>query len=360
MYSIPVRNVHAAYPEALNVVLEYCTQQASRNGPVYVSPWPVATIYERPWERVVFWEERDANPYLHFMEALGFLGAVNSVEFYARYAKNIRNYSDDGLVLAGDYGHRWRAYWDRDQLHWAINRLRADHNDRRVVISMWDPARDPAVADAGGKDVPCNTQVFLGIHSGALCMQVNCRSNDLAWGAYGANAVHFSYLLEYLAAGIGVNMGWMIQNSFNWHIYHDFYVKMMNEREALNSEHRLRTAMTTPASARWNPYGELPNGLMTYSLVNATPLEEWDSELGIFLSGATDQSDGLTDAFLLNVAAPIRDSHAAYRNKDFAEARALVSRCAAEDWRRGCLEWLERRERERNDRKAAAPRHSAA
>lgn len=348
MYTIPVRNVHAAYPEALNVVLEYCDQRPSRNGPVYVSPWPVATVYERPWERVVFWEERDANPYLHFMEALGFLGDVNSVEFYARYGKQMRAYSDDGVVLAGDYGHRWRTYFDRDQLHWAIGRLQADPNDRRVVISMWDPFGDPILADKGGKDVPCNTQIMLGVNSGALCMQVNNRSNDIAWGAYGANAVHMGFVHEYLAAGIGLKMGWMIQNSFNWHIYHDFYIKMMNDRKARIEEHGLRKAMTTPASARWNPYGELPHGLMTYSLVNATDIKDWDAELGIFLNGATDQGDGLTDAFFLNVAAPIRDSHAAYRNGDFAEARAIVERCAAEDWRRGCLEWLERRELQRN------------
>jgi hypothetical protein len=50
-------------------------------------------------------------------------------------------------------------------------------------------------------------------------MLVTNRSNDIVWGAYGANAVHFSYLLEYVASSIGVKVGryWQVSNDF--HIY---------------------------------------------------------------------------------------------------------------------------------------------
>jgi thymidylate synthase len=54
-----------------------------------------------------------------------------------------------------------------------------------------------------------------------LDLTVLCRSNDVVWGAYGANAVHFSVLQEYLAGRIGVDVGVMYQFSNNYHGYVD-------------------------------------------------------------------------------------------------------------------------------------------
>ena len=48
---------------------------------------------------------------------------------------------------------------------------------------------------------------ILKIKNGRLQMTVHCRSNDIIWGTYGANAVHFSILQEYVAARIGVDLG---------------------------------------------------------------------------------------------------------------------------------------------------------
>jgi hypothetical protein len=54
---------------------------------------------------------------------------------------------------------------------------------------------------------------------GRLDMVVFNRSNDVVWGAYGANAVHFSFLLEYLARWIGCEVGTYSQISVNFHGY---------------------------------------------------------------------------------------------------------------------------------------------
>lgn len=348
MFTIPVRNVHCAYPEALNFILEHCVRQSSRNGDVYVSPGPVATVYERPWERVVFWEERDANPYFHFMEALGFLGGIADVEFYARYARQIRNYSDDGVSLPASYGVRWRHYFGRDQLAYAVRRLRANPNDRRVVIAMYDGFKDPDVAEAGGKDIPCNTHIYLNIFEGQLNMMVCNRSNDAMWGAYGANAVHMSFLHEYLSRAIRVQQGWMIQNSFNWHVYLDFYKTIMNDRSPNPDENlALRHNMTLPFPSRWDPYSWFPSGVQTFPIMEGSAFEHWDRQLAIFLAGGTDESDGLVDPFFTTVAIPLRESHAAYREKRYTAAKSLAECCAAQDWQRAALEWLDRRRRDR-------------
>jgi hypothetical protein len=48
-------------------------------------------------------------------------------------------------------------------------------------------------------DLPCNDSIFLRLHgNGELNFTVNCRSNDVIWGAYGANVVQFSTLFEYI------------------------------------------------------------------------------------------------------------------------------------------------------------------
>lgn len=360
-YVIDTRNVHTALPRAMEIILAESVSHPSRNGDVFVMDHPVMTVYRRPWERVLFWHERDANPYFHFMEALGFLGGVQDVEFYARYAKQIRTYSDDGKTMPASYGHRWRTYWDRDQLSWAIRRLRDDPHDRRVVISMWDPDVDPLKADNGSKDVPCNTSIFLRIVNNRLDMQVNCRSNDLFWGCYGANAVHMSFVQEYLACAIGVKQGRYYQNSWNWHAYRTFWDVVMNERSALSQETSLRRAIASSEEEAWDPYasgelGERP----THPLMANTDHAAWDAQLGIFLAGGVAEGDGLTDPFFTEVAVPLRESHDAYRQKHYTAAQDLAASCIAHDWRKGCLDWLERRAAERAARTTEQNRVDAA
>jgi hypothetical protein len=53
-------------------------------------------------------------------------------------------------------------------------------------------------------------------------MTVSNRSNDLIWGTYGANMVHFNLLLTYVAAAVGVPKGYYHQVSSNTHLYMDF------------------------------------------------------------------------------------------------------------------------------------------
>jgi thymidylate synthase len=197
--------------------------EETRNGPCVAWPTPVLFSNRSPEHRVLYSPTRDANPFFHLFEALWMLAGRRDVEFPAKFVKRIREYSDDGLVLHGAYGHRWRYWFGHDQLRWAIDELRERPNSRRVVISMWDGNVDPIKATAGGKDVPCNTQIYLRLREvgalKALDMTVTCRSNDLVWGAQGANAVHFSILLEVLVAELGVRMGTLYQLSNNLHVY---------------------------------------------------------------------------------------------------------------------------------------------
>lgn len=231
MKILSVRNVHEALPRAVQWLRQEGIRRDSRNGPVLMMTSPVTTVYHQPLERVIFWPERDANPFFHLYEALWMLAGRRDVAGVARYAKQIAEYSDDGNVFHAAYGHRWRhmrrngeSYLPLqgdgfDQLPIIAESLRKNPDDRRCVLQMWDADRD---LGRTGKDFPCNLMVtFQRGHRGELNIVVFCRSNDIIWGCYGSNAVQFSFLLEYMARWIGCAIGTYSQISVNWHAYVD-------------------------------------------------------------------------------------------------------------------------------------------
>lgn len=237
MKILDVSNVHCALPEALRMLETHGYPRNSRNGPVLMMDCPVSTVYRFPEQRVLLWPGRDANPFLHLYESLWMLAGRNDVAPLLRYAKQFKEFSDDGVILHGAYGYRWRFAFDPiDQLEVIAERLHNDPNDRRCVLQMWDANFDLGF---NGKDVPCNTMAtFQRGRDGELNLTVFCRSNDVIWGAYGANAVHFSFLQEYMARWIGCRVGTYTQVSVNWHAYVNVLNKMKDvpRRKVLLSE----------------------------------------------------------------------------------------------------------------------------
>jgi thymidylate synthase len=217
MHVILVRNVNDAYVDGLWCLKVNGIEEETRNGPVVAANAPVCTIYKNPMERVLFDEERNANPFFHLYECVWMLAGSNAVEPLAYYNKKMKEFSDDRMIFHGAYGHRWRKHFGLDQLEEIILVLKSEKYTRRAVLAMWDP-----VADLGskGKDIPCNTHIYFRVMPGdRLDMTVCCRSNDVIWGAYGTNAVHFSYLQEFIAGAAGLLVGRLYQISNNFHIY---------------------------------------------------------------------------------------------------------------------------------------------
>lgn len=340
MFVIRARNVNDALPKGLALVQSAGVERESRNGPVIQIAQPTTTVYERPWERVIFWEDRDANPFFHLFESLWMLAGRNDVAYPSHFAKNIRNYSDDGRTLHGAYGHRWREHFGGDQLSAIISALKEDRTDRRQVLQMWD-----ARADLGrkGKDLPCNTQVFFSVNADdQLDMTVCNRSNDMIWGAYGANAVHFSFLQEYVALAVGVTMGRYWQVSNNLHVYkNDVYKRVA---------HLADVATISPAGTE-TPYtlGEMGEPTFEHIPLFSNGREVFDQDLLMFLENPS--TFGIRERFFRRVAVPMWHAHAAFvadKGVDGCEAALeIMEQCASEDWRVACCDWLQRRKLER-------------
>ena len=324
------RNVNDLYYRGVNYLRDSGVEQDTRAGKVLVLNCPVMSVYERPYERVLFDEKRDANPFFHLMECMWMLAGRSDAAFLNIFVKDFgeRFAEEDGHIW-GAYGARWRAHFSDkmssvtllDQLTTVIRLLTENPDDRRVVISMWDPSEDLAMAK---RDVPCNTQIYPRVVQGKLDLTVMCRSNDIIWGAYGANAVHFSFLQEVLAACIGVGVGRLYQLSNNWH----GYIDVMQKQEAALSNKFYDTGMVT-----------------TRPIVNHP--EVFFEEVENFCERVTDLADGeepgYVNTFLNEVAAPMLRIHAMFREGGARLASNYVYEIKASDWQFACKKWLERR-----------------
>jgi thymidylate synthase len=324
-------NVHEALPKALLLLFQEGIERDSRNGKVLVYPTPVTTVYEDPTQRVIFWAERDANPFFHFFESLWMLNGNNDVGFVSQFVKRMRTFSDNGKTFHGAYGYRWRRHFNHDQLSIIIDILKKNPDDRRCVLQIWD-----AQVDLGktGKDFPCNTQVYFSRDVyGHLDMTVCNRSNDIIWGCYGANAVHFSFLQEFVASSIGCKVGKYYQVSNNWHGY-------------LETIEPLRYLSMEGYKSPYEKEKIKPFPIMSVSM------EEWQQDLSMFINVGL--VIGFKDPFFKKVVTPMYNSFLAFKNAEdserFETAHEILEDCAAEDWRIACQEWILRREENFNQK----------
>jgi len=335
MKIINAHNVEDALFQGMKLMEQQGVKRPSRNGPVRTFDCPVTTIYNAPTERVVFSPARDANPFFHFMEGLWMLAGRNDVAWISQFNSTIEQFSDNGVHFHGAYGYRWRNHFPDDlaindpgvavldQLATIANMLKVNPDDRRVVLQMWDPTADLGMK---GKDFPCNTQILFRINPyGTLDMTVINRSNDMIWGAYGANAVHMSMLQEVLAAWIGVPVGRYWQISTNLHVYESVYQKHID-------------LLTTESSDAYF------TNVDTFPMVNGD-IARWFGELEMFMSCGPVM--GYQDPFFRRVASPIHSAWFKWKDKSNpsrgVEAIQILDNCIAADWRRACIEWIERR-----------------
>jgi|TARA_R110002020_G_scaffold202084_7_gene405082 thymidylate synthase len=329
MLVINCRNVNDGFIKALDLLSSYRSEvKESRIGSVVEAPSPVSTVFLNPTERVLFEEVRKANPFFHFMESLWMLGGCNDLEYVELYNKRMREYSDDGVILHGAYGHRWREHFGGDQLGLIIERLKLDPLDRRCVLQIWDARSD---LNRAGVDIPCNTNIYFKIIDDKLNMTVSNRSNDIIWGTFGANAVHMSFLQEFIANSIGVEVGTYTQVSDSFHAYIELYDKLYEEL----SEYDAFDYYNIKHSV--NPYEN--KAINPYKLMSIEK-HEWENDLVSFLNRQPLSILDFEDNFFNEVACPLQDSWYFYKEGKYEEALIEVQNCVASDWCTAGFHWL--------------------
>lgn len=323
MQVINVRNVNHALPAGIALLQQTGMYRTSRNGSVLVAPGPVATVYTNPLERVLFNSVRNANPFFHFMESLWMLGGREDVAFVAQFNSRMATYSDDGRTFHGAYGNRWRSKFGIDQLDVLVQELSANPDTRRAVLIMWSTYFDLSKLKGGGKDFPCNTHAYFNIDNNHLHMTVCCRSNDIIWGAYGANVVHFSFLQQYLANCLGVEVGTYTQISNNYHLY----------PEAPNVPELLEEPLTVE--------DHYTLGVRPHPQLIESSVQWWNMELRKFLENPAQNYDYANTLFG-TTAVPMYRAWAAYKAGNEEQSYDYAGFIVHTDWKIACTQWLNR------------------
>ena len=353
---------------------------SSRNGPVLAIQEPVIITFEKPNERVLFNQARDCNPFFHLFESLYMLSGGNLIKPLAYYAPQMKNYSDDGVTQNGAYGYRWihapgphnpNGLDTVDQLQLIINHLKAKPDSRRAVLQMWNVEDDLLKMDTS-KDICCNTSVMFSIRDTqgedesfapmpkCLDMTVINRSNDLVWGMLGANVVHFSFLQEYMAANLGVEVGVYNQMSNNLHIYTENNSGFKHEEWLADETPDYYSNPGTHTSKlqhfgmkEFMPGGinEIPKGstITMPRIFERVPLIRdpavFEAELPKFINNACNH-DFLaiyTEPFLNWVATPLLWSFELHKKREYDLALNALKICNADDWRIAATNWLMKR-----------------
>lgn len=321
---ITVRNVNHALSEAFwRLKALDLKPEPTRNGPALVFPEPVITTYLNPQERVLFFAGRDANPIFHLMESIWILAGKRDVAFLQQFNSKIGQFSDDGRRFNAAYGYRIRKHFGHDQLVEVVELLRRDPDTRQAVIQIWDEAD----LTKRTLDKACNLNILFDTRGGRLNMTVFNRSNDLWWGAYGANAVHFSILQELIACAIERPMGVYRQVSANMHLYTELYdaAKYIDTPPPVESYDLYSSGAAKP----------LP-------LMIGRDYKRFLLECARFCADPFNEKVKYANSFLTHVAHPMAMVSRA-RKTNTGDGADHAAKIQAEDWRAATLDWVERR-----------------
>lgn len=343
----------------------------SRNGGVLQVCEPFCVTYSHPRERVLFNKARDANYFFHLYEAMWMLAGRNDVAALEYYLPRFRNYSDDGATLNGAYGYRWRhakqprALVDEicpegfinsnvDQLQVLIEHLKAKPESRRAVLQMWNVEDDLLKIDES-KDVCCNLSVMFSIrgikelsdHPDAgvthaiwnrrrvLDMTVTNRSNDLIWGMLGANYVHFSFLQEYMAGMLGVEVGTYTHFTNNLHVYTENNSgwepkKLLAEYAGEHDSYERNVGVALPLIGIRDRFDSICSRFVDLNKNG----DEATADTGVGWSASS---------FLSQTAQPAMHAFHMHKARDYDAALYWCAKIDSGDWRVACTRWIEKR-----------------
>ena len=122
--------------------------------------------------------------------------------------QKLRRYQED--ILRGElrpdetynYGHRLRAYFGLDTLAACADRLKADPEDRKSYVALWDTARDLTVKEGR----PCLVSLFFRKFEGKLTLSATFRTHN-AMDAYPMNLYGLMAIQVWVAERVGLPFG---------------------------------------------------------------------------------------------------------------------------------------------------------
>ena len=250
MYSETYSGINSFLTGASRLLVTEGVRRETRGQVCYELPEPFLFKITDPAARIVTLPERKWFRVLPYAESLWIASGRNDLNFITHYLERMRDFSDDGNFMRGGYGPRYRDYngdtedyhietinvrqkGSVDQLRYVIECFKQDMETRRAVIIFGDPVKDDF--DEKGtlkktRDIPCTRELHFMKKSGSnkLDLIVKMRSNDLIWGASAVNVFNYTFIQEYVAAILGLELGSYYHLADNFH-YYERHNKMIHQ-----------------------------------------------------------------------------------------------------------------------------------
>lgn len=244
MFTAEYTGINDFLVKSSQLLLNYGVVRVTRSKKCHELPEPFVFKIKEPTARLVTISERKWNVALPYAESLWLASGRNDMFFISHYLQNMKQFSDDGVVMRAGYGPRLRFFnqkvedyaefgesLDRkcftvDQFRYVVECFAKDPNTRRAVINIDDTIKDEF--DERGflkdtKDIPCTRLLHFtkNVVTGKLDLTVFMRSNDMLWGASAVNIFNFTFMQEYFAALLGMEIGNYYHIANNFHYYDD-------------------------------------------------------------------------------------------------------------------------------------------
>lgn len=216
--SAPATTPQHAYEDLLREVLEHGTPKSDRTGTGTVSLFG----------RQIRFDLSEGFP-LVTTKRVHFRSIAYELLWFLRGESNVRWLQDHGVTIWDEwagadgelgpvYGVQWRS-WPApgggtiDQIAQVVDRIRADPDSRRLIVSAWNPADVPAMALA-----PCHALFQFYVADGRLSCQLYQRSADMFLGVP-FNIASYALLTAMVAQQTDLEPGEFVWTGGDCHIY---------------------------------------------------------------------------------------------------------------------------------------------
>ena len=239
MYSFEFEGINSFLIGTSKLLLEEGKKREVRNSVCYELPEPYMFKIKNPCARHITIPQRKWFKTLPYAESLWIASGRNDMDYISHYLPRMMDYSDNGVLMRGGYGPRLRHFngnnmdydireykmssqGEADQFRYVCECFREDANTRRAIITIGDPLKDCFDADGNlkqTKDIPCTRTLHFLRDNNKLNLIVTMRSNDFIYGASAVNIFNYTFMQEYFASMLGLDMGYYIHVTNNMHYY---------------------------------------------------------------------------------------------------------------------------------------------
>ncbi len=159
-------------------------------------------------------------------ELLWFLKGDTNIHYLQEHNVHIWDeWADENGNLGPVYGSQWRNWDDKgiDQIKNVIETLKKNPNDRRMIVTAWNPAQVPNMALP-----PCHMMFQFYVANNKLSCMLYQRSCDMFLGVP-FNIASYALLTMMIAHVCGFELGEFVHTLGDTHIYHNHFEQVKEQ-----------------------------------------------------------------------------------------------------------------------------------